>query len=160
MLRKLLDFLNKDLSGRTWTEESEHPYFGPMILFAQRDNDQSYWECEVKFDGETLGIGICAPDRSEPSNHQLQFVQSLLADPDGAFNKASPILVPEFQTWHRQPFPKNWREAFRWVGFMVPAGGKETNPWEISYESLVDAAGHHFTCYFEDGKASRASVDG
>lgn len=160
MLSKIFEFLNRDLTGKTWSEEGVHPYLGNMILFAQRDNDQSYWECGVEFEGEEVFIGVSVPNRSAPSSEQVEFVKKILSDPDAAFEKASPILVPEFETWHKKKFPENWRDAFKLVGVMVPAEAKVMNPWELSYESKADAEGHHFTCYFENGVPNRVSIDG
>lgn len=160
MLRKIFNLFNRDLTGKTWSEEKVHPYLGRMTLFAQRDNDQSYWECAVEFESEEIFIGVKVPNRTMPSNEQVQFLKDIMANPDIAFEKASPILIPEFETWHKQRFPKSWREAFKLVGVIIPAEANEMNPWELSFESKVDTVGHQFTCYFENGIARGVSVDG
>jgi hypothetical protein len=160
MLKKLLNLLNRDLTGRSWEEEAIHPYFGKIVLFAFGDSDKSYWEAELDFEGEQIWIALNAPDKCKPTESQVIFVKNILENPDQAFAKAAPILVQEFETWHKEPFPEHWRSAFKLVGMTIPMDGNESEAWELSYDSLKDPTGHQFTCYFERGKPSHASVDG
>lgn len=160
MLKKLLNLLSKDLTGLTWTEESVHPYFGEILLFVFRDSDKSYWEAELEFEGEKVGVGIDAPEKSEPTQSQVNFAKNILDHPDLAFAKAKAILIPEYESWHKERFPDEWRAVFKLAGFTIPVGGDENQAWELSYDSLKDPNRHQFTCYFEGGKPSHASVDG
>lgn len=160
MLKTLFKVLNKDLTGKTWEVEAKHPYFGQMVLFAFKNSDKSYWEAELDHDGDSISVGIEAPDRNEPSDLQVAFAQNILSNVNTTFARAAPLLEPEFERWHKESFPSDWKSAFKFVGFFVPAHGDECNAWQLSYESLRDRARHHFTCYFENGKPHHVTVDG
>jgi len=131
-----------------------------MLLFVSKDSDKSYWEAELDFEGEKVGVAIDAPDRAEPTQLQVGFAKNILEHPDQAFAKAEALLVHEYEKWHEAPFPGYWRSAFRLVGMTIPVEGDESEAWDLSYESLNDPHGHQFTCYFEGGEPSHTSVDG
>lgn len=159
-LSKLLDILNKDLTGKTWTEKAEHPFFGPVVLYARKEAYGSYWEAAIQFEGRTLGVGIESPDRTLPSDAQVEFANRILSDVDEVFRRASELLVKNYEEWHKHPFPEDWREAFVFVGFSVPLGADETNDWYVSFDDFTDTHKHMFTCYFEGGKPTHVSIDG
>ena len=160
MLKTLFRILNKDLTGRTCEVEAAHAYFGEMVLFAFKDSDKSCWEAEMECDGERLTVAIDAPDRTGPSEGQVDFARRLLSDLDAAFARAQPLLVPEYERWHNESFPTAWRVALNFVGFSVPTDGDERNAWELSYESLRDPGRHQLTCYFIDGQPHHVTIDG
>lgn len=160
MLSALLRFLNKDLTGRTREVGASLPYFGDAILFTFRETNQSYWEAEIKCEGKPVCVIINAPDCGEPSKEQTDFARQIVSEPDTAFSRGETLLAREFEQWHKKPLPPDWRTAFKFVGFTVPAEGNNHNDWELSYESLWDPKGHVFTCYFNGGKPTSVTVDG
>ena len=160
MLKQLIQLLNRDLSGRAWETESSHPFFGDIVLFAFKNSDDSYWEAEIETEGRSLTVIIQAPDRLEPTEKHVQFIQDLLLDQDATYGRVSELFSKEYAQWYGQPLLRNWRAAFRLVAITIPVGCDQFNDWDISYECLSDGHGHHFTCYFAGGKASGVSVDG
>ena len=160
MLKKLLQLLNRDLTGRTWSEESTHPYFGKIYLFAFKNRPDSYWECELNCEGNTIGLCINAPDRTPPDDAQVAFAKAILGDVDRAFALAQPVLVAEYEERTKRKVPSQWRDVFQFEGFTVPSGGNDHNDWDLSFLDLHDPAGHMWTCYFEQGEPRYVTMDG
>ena len=160
MFKKLFQLLNKDLTGSTWEIESSHPYFGEIVFYGFKDQGKCYWECEVECEGNKVFVGIESPDESQPSDEHVEFTKKVILDLDSAFSLAAPLLIPEFEKWYNQAFPEVWRDAFTFTGMVVPSGAKETNDWELTFESLKDPNQHSFTCYFREAKPSHITVDG
>ena len=46
-LGKVLSFLNRDVTGRTWQREVAHPYFKQLIYFGATDPAKCYWEAQL-----------------------------------------------------------------------------------------------------------------
>jgi hypothetical protein len=159
VLKKLLQLLNRDLTGRTWTEESTHPFFGKILLFAFKNRPDSYWECELNSEGNAIGVCINAPDGMPPDESQAAFAKAILADVDRAFARAHPVLVAEYKKRTGRDVPGQWRDVFRFEGITVPAGGNDLNEWDLSFLDLRDSSGHVWTCYFEQGNPRYATVD-
>lgn len=143
--------------GRHKRQES-HPVFGRLLLFTGKRG--SYWEAEPLLRGDPVSVSIEIAGEELPSEAQTVFYERLTADPNVVFEKAAPLLVPEYEKWARQPFPNNWQTAFKFVGLSIPVRGSELNLWELSFDCLTDRAGHMFTCYFIDGKPSHITIDG
>jgi len=133
VLKKLFQLLNRDLTGRTWHEEADHPYFGNMVLFAFKNRPESYWESELLCEGVAVSLCIEAPDRMPPSDGQVAFAKSILGDLDRAFAMATPVLVMEYEARSERKVPSRRREAFRFEGLTVPVGGDDRNSWDVSF---------------------------
>lgn len=158
-LSSLLEFLTRDLSGRTWEIRKSHPYFGEMIYYGSKDPEACYWEAELDVPGQPKRIGVAmrgTEDGPEPSEEA--FCKELLADVDALFEKCQLAFEPVFARWTKQPFPAVWREAFVLDGIDIPAGGQPNGEWCIYY--FVEPAGHYFTALFESGKVTDVLVDG
>lgn len=157
--RSIFDFLNRDLSGKTWERRESHPYFGEMIYFGSKDSGNCYWEAEVVVPGQSKTAGITMRGTSAgPTQSEETFCRAALSDVDALFRNCVEVFEPEFIKWAKQPFPSDWRQAFILDGFDVPADGKSTEPWGLCY--FVEPAGHYFTAQFVDGKVSNVLVDG
>ena len=151
-----MSFLTRLLSGRT--RQVIHPVLGKILLFKAKRGP--CWEAEPIVRGEAFSVSVETMDEMPPTDDQVRFYEAWSNDPDAAFAKAAPLLVPEYEKWLRQLFPERWQTAFKFVGMTVPIGGIETNPWELSFDCLTDKSGHMFTCYFEHGHPTSVSIDG
>ncbi|MBI3920488.1 MAG: hypothetical protein HY318_03630 [Armatimonadetes bacterium] len=120
----------------------------------------SYWEAEPEANGEPFSVQIETTDDAPPSEAQVCFYQTIVADLDSAFRRAAPVLVREYEEWMNEPFPEQWRTAFKPAGMSVPLDGLAMNPWDLSFDCLTDRDGHQFTCYFEQGVPQHVSIDG
>jgi hypothetical protein len=160
VLSRFFNFLNKDLTGKTWEEEAEHDFFGSIVLVASKESTGSYWEAEVDCEGRRIFVGIESPHRMQPTGSQVEFARRIISDTDSAFDRASALLVKEFEQWHKLGFPEHWRDAFSLVGFTVPEDADDMLEWNLSFEDLTDKHRHHFTCNFKEGIPAYVTVDG
>ena len=136
----------------------EHPVFGEALLMKAKLG--SYWEVETEVAGKPFTIAIETTGEAEPTQDQVKFFELYSQSPDLAFTLAAPLLVPEFEKWTRGAFPKQWQEAFEFVGMSVPIAGDEQNPWDLSFECLRDRGRHLFTCSFKGGRPAYVQIDG
>ncbi len=160
LISKLFAFLNADLTGNTWQSESSHHYFGEMVYYGFKKNNNGYWECEVACEGGTVFVGIDSPTETPPTSAHVEFVQSIIKDVDVAFALTQSKIVEMFEDFCETPFPKEWRKVFVLTGIFIPLNADRINNWELSFECLVDKDGHTFTCYFENNIPVGVSVDG
>ena len=133
ILRKLLRFMNRDLTGKTWEREVTHPYFGRMTYFGHHDSSKAYWEaelplpgkaaCTVTFDGTPVG----------PLASEEAFCREMMGDLDRLFEKCRDAFAREFPAWTSTPFPTRWQDAFALTGLAVPRNGDVTGEWEACY---------------------------
>jgi hypothetical protein len=159
MLRKLFAFLNRDFTGRTWTLEREHPYFGRMIRFGSRTPGASYWEAELALQGFAKPFSITFQGTEDgPENSELAFCRNLITGIDETYAKCTAAFAASFAKLEIGPLPSNWREAFQLNGFSVPIHGDPTQIWEICF-AIVQAS-RFFTAKFESGVATQVVVDG
>ena len=152
--------LTKDLSGRTWTREASHPYFPKLVYFGSKQQDESYWEAELPMPGTGEGrVSATMKGTVEgPTEQEVQFCKSVVADPDALFEKCREAFALEFAKWSKRPWPAKWREAFALDGLEIPPNGDPSASWNVCY--FVEPAGHHFTAEFSGGKVQRVAVDG
>jgi hypothetical protein len=139
-------------------KEALHPILGKLLLIKGKHG--AYWEAETTVFGNPCGLAIETKGEALPSDAQLGFYLQIIDDLDAAFARAAPLLVPQYEEWTGLPFPAEWRSAFRFVGMKIPLEGRDTNPWNLSFDCLTDKAGHMFTCYFEHGRPSYVTIDG
>ena len=138
----------------------EHPVFGRMHWMKP-----GYWEAECEVDGERIGVTIDITDGEpgeprEPSEAQAAFFQRIMRDPEIAFRMGEPLLRARYESWVEEPFPPDWRTAFRFAGFSIPVNPSEQGTWDVTFDCLADPAGHVFTCWFENGVPVAVAVDG
>lgn len=160
MLKELVQLLTRDLTGRTWTEELEHPFLGKMLLIASKTKPNSYCETAVELGRGRIEAFVNAPDRSPPSDAQVTFAREFLADLDRSVGPALPLVAERYRDLYGRRLPRTWRATLRRNAFEVPAGGDPTNPWSPSLDATGDSAGHVFTCYFEGGRPANVTADG
>jgi hypothetical protein len=157
-LQELLAFFTKDFTGKTWTREQMHPYFGKMLYFGSEDASKSYWEAELTPEGEGK-VGITfegTPDG--PTDGEDAFCRKALADLDALFEKCRAAFSVDFPTWTESTMPANWRDSFELDGLSLPRHGDPSNAWEVCY--FVDLANHWFTAVFENGAVTDVRIDG
>ncbi len=152
-----MGFLRRMLFGKP-PRRIEHPVFGEALLMSAKLG--SYWEVETEVGGKPFTVAIETTDEQEPSEAQAEFFKKFADNPDLAFQRASALLVPEYEKWVREPFPANWREGFAFTSMSVPLRGDEQCPWDLSFECLKERGGHLFTCTFENGVPKELQVDG
>lgn len=159
MLKKLAQLLNADLTRRTSTEESEHPYFGRMVLYASKSKPDSYWEASVRHDGDEVDVFIQAPDRAPPSAAAVEFAKGVLADPDAVVARALPRLAERYLNESGKPMPADWRSVLRLSSFEVPAAGDPRKPWSLTLAATDDPAAHRYICRFVGGECVNVTAD-
>ena len=158
-LISLFSFLNRDITGRTWERTQDHPYFGKMIYFGDKDPSKCYWEAVLSHDllEDSFGVTMAGtPDGPTPS--EVAFCSNILSDLDAIFEKCRGAFEPIFVQWAKKPMPFNWHESFKLDGFQVPKDGNLNAPWEICY--FAEPTGHYFIAQFENGKVINVAVDG
>jgi hypothetical protein len=135
----------------------DHPVFGRMTWIKP-----GYWEAAYEEDGAPVGVtvDVLDGDQGGPSAAQVAFFERIRREPEIAFRMGEPLLRAEYESWIGEPCPADWRTVFRFAGFSVPADGSEQGEWDAVFDCLTDAAGHSFTCWFENGAAVGVSVDG
>src|SRR5688572_8685428 len=96
------------------TRTIDHPIFGKATLIETKSG--AYWEAEPQLGGGTVAVGIETISGEDPTPEQERFYRDITADLTAAFNRAAPALVPRYTEWVGQPFPPDWRHAFKFVG--------------------------------------------
>lgn len=160
LLQSLASLLTRDLTGRTWTREQEHSYFGKLTYFGSKNPTDCYWEAELPLSGATdeqIGITM-AGTQDGPTLEEQHFCKVAISDMDGLFAKCRSAFEVEFQQRTQTPIPQDWRMAFKLDGFQVPSRGDPDEPWEVCY--FVAPAKHYFTAVFERGEVKHVLVDG
>ena len=152
--------LTRDLSGRTWVRESSHPYFPKLVRFGSKEQDEGYWEAELPMSGtrESRVSATMKGTPEGPTEQEVQFCKSVVADPNALFERCREAFAPEFAKWAKRPCPAEWREAFSLDGLEVPTNGDPSASWHVCY--FVEPAGHYFTAEFSGAQVQRVAVDG
>jgi hypothetical protein len=141
--------LTRDLMGKTWERESDHPYFGRILYFGSNDPDRCYWEAELQLPGEKrIGVTMAGTPQG-PTPAEQEFCTQALGDLDRLFHMCRVAFEPEYAKLAKMPMPADWRIKFRLDGFQIPVDGNSANSWEVCY--FVEAVGHYFTAFFENG---------
>jgi hypothetical protein len=149
--------LTRDLTGRTWQREVDHPYFQKLTYFGSKTPADCYWEAELPRGSTMVGVNMSGtPDG--PTFEEEAFCRRTLSDLDGLFARCREAFEPEFQRWAKRPLPADWFSEFTLDGFQVPVRGDLSEPWEVCY--FVEAAGHYFTAVLEGGQVQYVNVDG
>jgi hypothetical protein len=158
-MHRLLKLFTKDLSGRTWTREADHPYLGRMTQFCAKDASRNYWEAEVAT--PQLAKTVCVTFRGTetgPDDREVAFCRATLGNPDALFEKCRGALAAEFAKRIGDDIPENWQTVFQLNGFGVPVNGDPLNDWDVCYFS--EPEGRYFSAYFERRVVARVVVDG
>ena len=158
-LKSFFTFLNRDFTGRTWERSQNHPYFGEMIYFGDKNLSKCYWEGEVSHKSLTAPIGVTmAGTPAGPTPTEEEFCRNIISDLDALFEKCRTAFEPIFVQWAKEKMPANWRESFKLDGFQIPKDGNLNSPWEVCY--FAEPTGHYFIAQFENGKVKNVAVDG
>lgn len=159
VLNRIFQLLNRDLTGRTWTEERSHPYFKSLVYFGSKTSGHSYWEGEVTVPstGESI-VATMKCTKQGPSDQEVAFCRWVVSDLDSIFETCRAVIEPEYLKWAKNDLPDDWRSEFKLEGLQVPVGGDKCLDWGITY--FVLRAGHWFTISLERGAPVHVSVDG
>lgn len=152
-----LGFLKRLISG-TSPKCLEHPLFGTALLVDTKSGP--YWEAETVLWGRPFTVIIETHDNQEPTSAQVDFYRRFTDTPEVAFAFASRLLIEKCEKWTGHPFPSQWTVAFEFVGLSIPHDGDPQNDWDLSFNCLLDRAGHQFTCDVKKGNPSYVTVDG
>ncbi len=156
MLKSLFKLLNKDLTGRTWEREAEHPYFGRMVYYGFQDRDKCYWECELEVDGEPVSVSLNSNMEDLPNDEHVRFVQEVLANPSGTFGAAAPHIGPHYREEFGKDLPEQWQDVLQLDHFVVPQDCDRKNAWELTYGVREDE--YSFTCHFSPNSPPIVSI--
>lgn len=134
----------------------EHPVLGKIRLLPGKKG--FFWMHDTYSDDE-IAISVDTINGEPPTDEQVAFYQMITNDPDAAFARVASRVIPEYEKWLKQPFPKDWREAFKLSGIGVPLAGNENNEWDLTFVLLTNNRGFLFNCYFENGRLVHVGVD-
>jgi hypothetical protein len=158
-LRRLFQFLNRDLTGKTWERECSHPYFGTVVYFGADDEGKCYWEAELRLADLSRPFSVTMRGTPNgPEQTEQVFCEALLADLDGLFLKCRDPFQREYATLTDRAFPSNWRAGFALDGLQIPLHGDGSRPWDVCY--FAESVGRYFTAEFNDGQIVKVTVDG
>jgi hypothetical protein len=158
MLKRLLRFLNKDLTGRTWEAETTHPYFGHMVYFGNKDQSRAFWEVSglraAGTDGD-LSVFLSGTPHG-PTAEEEDFCRDLLAAPSVLIDECLPLVAADIEERQGSAGSRSVTEI-RLEGFDVPKSGNRSNPWEATFS----VSGHDglFTVEFNNGKPNGVRFD-
>ncbi|MGH1539230.1 MAG: hypothetical protein ACRBHB_02310 [Arenicella sp.] len=143
----------------SYVSEIDHPIFGKLI-FSQGANGP-YWihETYENSSKEEVCVSIDTVGTEPPSKKQKEFYSNVIEQLDEYFQKASDLIVPEYESYLSETFPLRWKDAFRLASLNVPLEGDEMRKWDITFECKTKNSGFLFTCYFENGKPLYVGVD-
>lgn len=137
----------------------EHPVFG-KIIFSQGANGP-YWIHETyEHDSqEDVCVSIDTVNTDPPSKKQQEFYLNVMGQIDNYFEISSELIIPKYESYVGEKFPKKWKDAFFLGSFSVPLEGDEMRDWDITFTCKTKDSGYLFTCYFEGGNPVYVCVD-
>ncbi len=133
----------------------EHPVLGEAVYF--KAQFVSYWEVETEVKGFPFTLILDAENLEEPSQGQVEFFQRFASDPDMAFRIVSPLLIPNYEKWTKEPLPPTWQEKLSFVGMSVPRSASQNASYELSFDGPRGKQAGHFVIKVING--SPASVE-
>lgn len=134
----------------------KHTVFGEAVYMKAKHG--SYWEVDTEVQGSPFSLSIDVENREEPTQAQVAFFERYAADPDLAFVKVAPLLVPELERWTKRPFAGDWRTELSFVGMSVPIDANEQSKYELAFEAPRAAGTPHFACMVEHGAVTYVEV--
>ena len=156
---RIFQFLNRDITGRTWSEERSHPYFKKLVYFGSKTPGDSYWEAELSVPGTGESVGVIMQGTEQgPTDQEVEFCKWTVSNLDSIFEICRAIIAPDYLKWAKTDLPYDWRSEFKPDGFQVPTDGDRRHEWDITY--FVPRAGHWFTISLKQGVPVHVSVDG
>jgi len=153
---RLLNWLFNSLFDTESGTRIKHAVLGEAVYMKAKSG--SYWEVETEVQGKPFSLSIDAENSEEPTQAQVAFFERYAADPDLAFSKAAPLLVPEFERWTKHPFSGYWRTELSFVGMSVPLNANEQSEYELAFEAPRAAGTPHFACKVEHGAVTYVEV--
>jgi hypothetical protein len=158
MLKRLLRFLNKDLTGRTWVAETTHPYFGHMVYFGNKDQSRAFWEVsDLPAAGTDAGVSVfLSGTPNGPTAEEEDFCRDLLAARSVLIDQCLPLVAADIKERQGGASSSSVSEM-RLEGFDVPKSGNRSNPWEATFS--VPGRDGLFTVEFDNGKPNGVRFD-
>jgi hypothetical protein len=157
MFSKILRFLNRDLTGRTWEAQSVHPYFGDMVFFGNQDATRAYWEVsefKLPVTDRLISIYLKGTDAG-PTPHEERFCRELVDRHTAFVAECRPVVEAELSKR-----PTKWSatgERLQLESFEIPEHGDPMKPWEATFS--VQEVDGLFTVEFVESRAIGARFD-
>jgi hypothetical protein len=126
VLKAILQFFNRDLTGRTWERQVEHPYFTSLVYFGARDVKSAYWEAQVPSDGGGFLAYLRSPAEG-PSPVEVEFCRTIAGAPAQLSARCAPLIAGETG---RTVNPADLRIE----SIELPEGGDERGEWEVTFD--------------------------
>jgi hypothetical protein len=159
VLTKIFKALNSDLTGRSWTRQTGHPYFGIMTYFGSTDPARCYWEAELSHADLAKKFSVTLQGTTEgPLPAETDFCRSITADLDSLFSRCREAFEAQFSRWPDREIPADFGAAFILDGLSIPHQGNPLGAWDVTY--FADPVGHYFTAQFRDNRVVGVTVDG
>jgi hypothetical protein len=148
-------FLRRLLDRQTGTR-IEHPVLGEAVYFKAKFG--SYWEVDTEVGAWPFTLILDSENLEEPSPSQVAFFQRFASDPDVAFRIVSSLLIPTYEKWAKEPFPKVWQDKLSFVGMSIPRPANESLTYELSFEGPRGERAGHFAFKVTNGGVASVEV--
>lgn len=126
-MKSLLQFLNRDLTGRSWERQLAHSYFTSLVYFGNKDSQRSYWEAEVPAATVSSFIAYLRSPSEGPSPADEQFCRDVAAQVPSLSARCAPLV----SVAARRPATGS---TLRLVSIEVPENGDSTKPWQVTFD--------------------------
>lgn len=136
--------------------EIDHSVFGRISALRMKDG-ALFWETEDRVDPVLgpLDLFFDAPP-SGPRDEQVAFYRWFCTNYAKLKEDFRQQLAAAFNRFNDSE-PDNVFHVLTLSGLGLPADGKQTSPWDVSFEAEDKML---YTVYFEDGVVTNVSVDG
>ena len=155
VLKKIWQTVNRDLTGREFEVQEEHPFFGTVTFFG--DVQGGYWEAELAHPDRADRFSIIIPcGRNDSLDPYAEFCAQVTSNLDALFAPCSPRLETayrkRFQTENTTTNP-----TFALDHLTLPKGADGNAEWSVCYGALDTS--NYFTVYFENGQVREVVVN-
>ena len=142
-----------------------HASLGEVKYEGRRDRPGGHvhgiWRVVNPDSGRQISVGFPTLG-DEPTPFYLDQLATVLADPDGLFERFRAAIAPQYQQWTDTPLPADWRSAFRLDTIdLQPAPDdidEEFPGWQVTY--WCPPAEHWFVIYLEGDVITDVNVEG
>ncbi len=127
MLKSLFQFLNRDLTGRSWEREIAHDYFTNLVYFGNKDRKRAYWEAEVPAATGPTFVAYLQSGPEGPSPADEQFCRELATKAPDLCERCASLVS-------RAAGRSVTGSLLRLESIEVPENGDITKPWEATFD--------------------------
>jgi hypothetical protein len=159
VLTKIFRALNSDLTGRSWTSQTSHAYFGLMTYFGNTDPARCYWEAELSHPDLPKKFSVTLQGTTDgPLPAETDFCRAITADFGSLFSRCREAFEAQLSRWPDRQMPAILGAAFVLDGLSIPQEGNPLGEWEVTY--FCDPVGRYFTAQFRENRVASVAVDG